>query len=60
VQKAYKNMWNTIVNNVTNDLKDINSQTKLKKLYITGISLGGGLAVISYIDILNSKIFETV
>jgi len=53
-------MWNTIVNNVTNDLKDINSQTKLKKLYITGISLGGGLAVISYIDILNSKIFETV
>lgn len=29
-------------------------------MYITGISLGGGLAVISYIDIINSKIFDKV
>ena len=53
-------MWDTIVTNVTDDLKLIRAQTNLKKIYITGISLGGGLSVISYIDIKNSGIFTEV
>ncbi len=35
-------------------------QTKLNTLYITGISLGGGLTVISYIDISHENIFPNV
>ena len=53
-------MWNTLTNDVLDDLREIQVQTGLKKIYITGISLGGGLAVISYIDIKNSGIFEEV
>ena len=60
IQKAYKGMWDTIREDVISDLKAMEAQTKLKQLYITGISLGGGLAVISYIDILKSKIFDKV
>jgi hypothetical protein len=60
VQKAYKKMWDTIVNDVLRDLKEIQKQTGLKKIYITGISLGGGLSVISYIDVRNSGIFSQV
>lgn len=60
IQKAYKNMWATIVDDVIRDLKEIQKQTGLKKIYITGISLGGGLSVISYIDVKNSKIFDQV
>ena len=60
IQKAYKGMWDTIRNDVLDDLQEMEGQTKLKQLYITGISLGGGLAVISYIDVLNSKIFDKV
>lgn len=51
VQKAYNNMWEKIKRNVTIDLKEIRLQTKLDVLMITGISLGGGLAGIAYIDI---------
>lgn len=35
-------------------LIEIRLQTKLNFLIITGISLGGGLAVISYIDIAHA------
>jgi poly(3-hydroxybutyrate) depolymerase len=42
------------------DLKLIKDQTGLDRIYITGISLGGGLSVISYIDIKNSDIFKSV
>lgn len=35
-------------------------QTKLEVLIITGISLGGGLSVISYIDIAHEQIFIKV
>ena len=55
IQRAYKKMWDSIVSNVLNDLRDIQKQTGLKRIYITGISLGGGLSVISYIDVVNSK-----
>jgi len=60
VQKAYKKMWDTIVDDVIGDLREIKSQTGLRTIYITGISLGGGLSVISFIDILNAKIFDVV
>ena len=53
-------MWATIVNDVLADLREIQIQTGLKKIYITGISLGGGLSVISYIDIKNSGIFNDI
>ena len=53
-------MWDTIRTDVISDLDEMEAQTGLKKLYITGISLGGGLAVISYIDINNSKVFDNV
>ncbi len=45
---------------MTSDLIEIKKQTGLKQLYITGISLGGGLSVISFIDINQAKIFESV
>lgn len=60
VQKEYNSMWNTIRDNVTADLREIQEQTKLNKLYITGISLGGGLANIAFIDINHLKIFGDV
>lgn len=60
IQKAYKSMWDTIVNDVLADLKLIRQQTNLRKIYITGISLGGGLSTISFIDIKNSNIFDEV
>lgn len=33
--------------------------TSITHLVVTGISLGGGLSVISYIDIVNAKAFPT-
>ena len=50
-------MWDILKSDVLADLKEIQSQTGLTRIYITGISLGGGLSVISYIDVKNSKIF---
>jgi len=38
----------------------MSKQTKILTLHITGISLGGGLSVISYIDIAAAKIFSKV
>lgn len=60
VQKAYNNMWEKIKLDVFRDLREIKLQTKLDYLIITGISLGGGLAVISFIDINHEAIFKTV
>lgn len=42
------------------DLRDIKKSTKLTTLLITGISMGGGLSVISFIDINHADIFENV
>jgi predicted lipase len=53
-------MWNNIKAEVISDLKEMSKQTKISTLDITGISLGGGLTVISYIDIAAAKIFPTV
>jgi len=60
IQKAYKKMWDAIVKDVLRDLRNIQTETSLRKLYITGISLGGGLSVISFIDVFNAKIFDDV
>jgi hypothetical protein len=53
-------MWEKIKLDVVRDLREIRLQTQLDTLYITGISLGGGLAVISYIDINHENIFQKV
>ena len=44
-------MWDIIRDDVIDDLREIRSQTGLSRIYITGISLGGGLAVLAYIDV---------
>jgi len=60
VQAEYNRMWNGIRQNVTTNLTEIRKQTGLNKLYITGISLGGGLACISFIDINHDKLFDDI
>lgn len=60
MQKAYNNMWEKIKLDVFRDLREIKLQTSLDFLIITGISLGGGLSVISYIDINHEQIFSKV
>jgi hypothetical protein len=53
-------MWGSIRSDVFRDLKEIKAQTGIDFLYITGISLGGGLSVISYIDINHEQLFSKV
>lgn len=50
-------MWASIREDVYTGLRAYNHT---KRLIITGISLGGGLACISYVDIAATKIFENV
>jgi hypothetical protein len=57
VHREYDKMWNIIRTPVINDLIEIKQQTGLNKLYIAGVSLGGGLACISLIDIKHANIF---
>lgn len=57
VQKQYEDMWNSIRNQIREDLI-ANSNTK--RLIITGISLGGGLAMLSYVDINHWNIFDHI
>ena len=60
VQSSHWKLWNAVKANVTRDLKIIQSQTKSKTLYVTGISLGGALAQIAFVDIYFEHIFENV
>lgn len=53
-------MWGTIREDVYRNLTEIQKQTGATLLYITGISLGGGLAGISYIDIVQKNIFKNI
>ncbi len=53
-------MWESIKWEVINDLKNIRQITGLNTLLITGISMGGGLSVISFIDINKAQVFNTV
>ena len=50
-------MWATISDDVISDLK---KSVKTTRLVITGISLGGALAQLSYIDIKASGAFDNV
>jgi len=47
-------MWNTIRADV---LKGLKETVHTGRLIITGISLGGALTVLSYVDIASSGIF---
>ena len=53
-------MWEKIKNEVFEDLRLLKAETGIIKLHITGISLGGGLAVISFIDINHAELFDTI
>lgn len=53
-------MWEQIKDDVFRDLRKSREETKIDTLLITGISLGGGLSVISFIDIDYAKIFPKV
>lgn len=57
VQREYDNMWNTIRDDV---LAGLRKSVHTGRLIITGISLGGGLAGISYVDIQKSGIFQNI
>ena len=50
-------MWNAVKEETLAQLRQL---PHTKRLIITGISLGGGLACISYVDIAHSGIFEKV
>jgi triacylglycerol lipase len=50
-------MWNSIRDETAADLK---ASALTKRLIITGISLGGGLAMISYVDIKHMGIFDNI
>ena len=50
-------MWNTIRDDV---LAGLRKSVHTGRLIITGISLGGGLAGISYVDIQKSGIFQNI
>ena len=53
-------MWDKVKGRVSNDLREIRLMTGIKKLHITGLSLGGGLATISFIDINHFQIFDVI
>ena len=53
-------MWLHIKNEVITDLREMQKATKINNLYITGISLGGGLSILSYKDIFDAKIFSNI
>lgn len=57
VQKQYDNMWANIRDDVIRGLK---AYVHTRRLIITGISLGGGLASISFVDIRATKEFQNV
>jgi hypothetical protein len=49
-------MWEEIKLDVLNDLAKVSAQN----LIITGISLGGGLACVSFVDILHVELFSHI
>lgn len=57
VQKQFDNMWNSIRKDTYDDLE---ASAHTGKLIITGISLGGGLSCLSYVDIKKEEIFDDI
>lgn len=50
-------MWNSIKKET---LAELNKYSHTQRLVITGISLGGALSCLSYVDIAQSKIFNNI
>ena len=44
-------MWQVIRSNITHDLKSNNEKYPRTKVFITGISLGGALSLVSWVDL---------
>ena len=59
MQREWDRMWARIRNDVIKGLRE-NVHPHTKRLIITGISLGGALAELSYVDILATKEFENI
>lgn len=57
VQKQYDTMWNIIRDEV---ITGLTAHVNTKRLVITGISLGGALACLSFVDIFHSGLFGDV
>lgn len=57
MQREYDRMWNTIRDDV---LAGLANAAHTRRLVITGISLGGGLAGISYVDIAKTGLFDNI
>ena len=53
-------MWETIKEDVMDDLKKMKEITGFETLHITGISMGGALAVLAYIDIAHFSLFDNI
>lgn len=53
-------MWEKVKFPVLQDLMALYEYTHIKKLYITGISLGGGLSTISFMDIAQQTSFTEI
>ena len=50
-------MWNAIRNHTLNELR---KASHTQRLIITGISLGGALTCLSYVDIAQANIFDSI
>ena len=50
-------MWNSIKNYT---IKELKKYIHTPRFIITGINLGGSLAVLSYVDIVHAQIFDNV
>lgn len=57
MQKFFDGMWNSIKDTTLDGLK---KSVHTGRLIITGISLGGALSCLSYVDIAKSGIFQNV
>lgn len=53
-------MWEVIKEDVMDDLRELKAWVHVPRLLITGISLGGGLATIAFVDINHEEIFPIV
>ena len=60
VQKYFNEQWQKIKADIEGQLNDIQEQTGVQKLHIGGRDLGGAVAQIAYLDLVQSGIFGDV
>lgn len=53
-------MWETIKKEVIEEINNIQQNSKLNRLHITGISLGGALATIAFTDLTHLTTFISI